>query len=153
MQDLIEHALTASVDTAATSTVNAAIVEAGAQADRIVGVGPLPGTAEWEAEQDSEIPAQRQMAWQLACLRIQLAAGVDSTGPAILDLSKIRGQPVLWSHVDGDLLAQLRTREIEIPVDFVRSEVPPRHFDQHFVRARNDLVDGAFDTHIANCWF
>ncbi|MGW6655997.1 hypothetical protein [Rhodococcus sp. NPDC055024] len=79
MEDLIEHALTAKIDAAAITTANAAITEAGAQADKIVGMDPLPGSPEWEAEQDTDIPAQRQMAWQLACFRIQLAAGIDST--------------------------------------------------------------------------
>ena len=56
MEDLIERALTAKIETAAITTVNAAITEAGTQADKIVGTDPLPGSPEWEAEQDTRHP-------------------------------------------------------------------------------------------------
>ena len=95
MEDLIERALTAKVETAAITTVNAAITEAGTQADKIVGTDPLPGSPGWEAEQDTDIPAQRQMAWQLACFRIQLAAGIDSTASVM----SLRRFGATWSTI------------------------------------------------------
>ncbi|MFD4183966.1 hypothetical protein [Rhodococcus sp. NPDC058514] len=78
MGDLIERALAANVGDASAAVVATGVIEAGHQADLILGTGPVPGSAEWQAEEGTDRPAQRQLAWQLACLRIQLAAGIDS---------------------------------------------------------------------------
>jgi hypothetical protein len=78
MSDHIDRAVTADVGGASAAVVAAGVLEAGRQADLIVGTGPLPGTDEWLAEEGTAIPAERQLAWQLACLRIQLGAGIDS---------------------------------------------------------------------------
>lgn len=77
MVDLIEKALTTDVREASETSLSAYLAEVGRQADRIVGAGPAPGTPEWSREADTDIPAVRQTAWQLASLRIQLAVGTD----------------------------------------------------------------------------
>jgi hypothetical protein len=77
MDDLLERALTANVDAAASAVTLAAVAEAERWADTVIGTPPLPGTPEWEAEQDTDLPARRERAWQVVQLRVELAAGMD----------------------------------------------------------------------------
>ncbi|MFC7448406.1 hypothetical protein [Rhodococcus daqingensis] len=78
MSDLIDRAVAADVAGASAEVIVAGVVEAGRQADLILGPAPIPGSQEWRAEEGTDRPAERQLAWQLLCLRIQLAAGIDS---------------------------------------------------------------------------
>lgn len=95
VDDPIEKALTADVGTAAVATAGAGVVEAGRQADLLVGTGPLPGTEEWRAEEGTDLPERRQLAWQLACFRIQLAAGID----AVETVMSLRRFGVTWATI------------------------------------------------------
>jgi hypothetical protein len=83
MDDWVNHALTVDVTAAAAAARDAATLEAGRQADRLVGTPPRPGTPEWEAEEGTELPALRERAWQLVQLRMDLAAGLDPIGNLI----------------------------------------------------------------------
>ncbi len=62
MEDLIERALTAKIETAAITTVNAAITEAGTQADKIVGTDPLPGSL--SGRQNRTPTSRRSVRWR-----------------------------------------------------------------------------------------
>ncbi|WP_345345670.1 hypothetical protein [Rhodococcus olei] len=95
MDGLVERALTADVTGRASAVTVAAMSEVGRQADLIVGAGPLPGSAEWEAEQGTGIPASRQLAWQLASLRLQLAAGLDCADTVVV----LRAAGVTWALI------------------------------------------------------
>ena len=102
MDSLTELALTADVAGAATAAVHAGVAEAQRQASRIVGIagaieGPTPdsgpadtdpadtdpadtdpadpGHAPGAPTNPAPVDAAQQLAWQLACLRIELAAG------------------------------------------------------------------------------
>ena len=97
MDSLKELALTADVAGAATAAVHAGVAEAQRQASRIVGIagaieGPTPdsgradsgpadsghadpGHAPGAPTNPAPVDAAQQLAWQLACLRIELAAG------------------------------------------------------------------------------
>ena len=92
MDSLKELALTADVAGAATAAVHAGVAEAQRQASRIVGIagaieGPTPdsgradsgradpGQARGAPTHPAHVDAAQQLAWQLACLRIELAAG------------------------------------------------------------------------------
>jgi len=97
MDSLTELALTADVAGAATAAVHAGVAEAQRQASRIVGIagaierptpdsgradsGPAdsgradPGQARGAPAHPAHVDAAQQLAWQLACLRIELAAG------------------------------------------------------------------------------
>ncbi len=97
MDSLTELALTADVAGAATAAVHAGVAEAQRQASRIVGIagaieGPSsdsgrvdsgradsgradPGHAPGAPTNPAPVDAAQQLAWQLACLRIELAAG------------------------------------------------------------------------------
>ena len=87
MDSLTELALTADVAGAATAAVQAGVIEAQRQASRIVGIegaiekraadsGPTdPGRTLAPASDAAHLEAAQQLAWQLACLRIELAAG------------------------------------------------------------------------------
>ncbi|MCW0213993.1 MAG: hypothetical protein OJJ54_11600 [Pseudonocardia sp.] len=79
----MSHALTVDVTAAAAAARDAATLEAGRQADRLVGTPPRPGTPEWEAEEGTGLPALRERAWQLVQLRMDLAAGLDPIGNLI----------------------------------------------------------------------
>ena len=101
MDSLTELALTADVAGAATAAVHAGVAEAQRQASRIVGIagaieGPTPdsgradsgpadsgradsgradpGHAPGAPTNPAPVDAAQQLAWQLACLRIELAA-------------------------------------------------------------------------------
>ena len=54
-----------------------------------------PGTAEWEAEQTTERPGDRAIAWQLVSLRVQLAAGLDGLETVIV----LRVQGATWAVI------------------------------------------------------
>lgn len=90
-----ELATQADVAPAARAVINAGAIEAGRYADEIIGVGPLPGTAEWDAEQTTTIPAERALAWHLLSLRIQLAAGLDGIETVIV----LRTQGATWAVI------------------------------------------------------
>lgn len=97
MDSLTELALTADVAGAATAAVHAGVAEAQRQASRIVGIanviegptadfgpadsgpadsGPAdPGHAPGSPTHPAHVAAAQQLAWLLACLRIELAAG------------------------------------------------------------------------------
>lgn len=77
MDELLERALAANVDAAASAVTLAAVAEAERWADTVIGTPPTPGTPEWEAEQDTDLPARRERAWQIVQLRVELAAGMD----------------------------------------------------------------------------
>ncbi|MCU1629915.1 MAG: hypothetical protein JWP64_4864 [Pseudonocardia sp.] len=83
MDDWVNHALTVDVTAAAAAARDAATLEAGRQADRLVGPPLRPGSPEWEAEEGTELPALRERAWQLVQLRMDLAAGLDPIGNLI----------------------------------------------------------------------
>ncbi len=74
---LIERALDTPVDDAAQAAQIAAVTEAQRQAWLVVGHNPVPGTSEWEQDQATGVGLERQRAWQLLNMRIQLAAGLD----------------------------------------------------------------------------
>ncbi|MGS0683936.1 hypothetical protein ACVBEQ_02065 [Nakamurella sp. GG22] len=74
---LIEFALGTPVEDAAQAAQTAAVTEAQRQAWLVVGHSPVPGTSEWEQEQATGVGLERQRAWQLLNMRIQLAAGLD----------------------------------------------------------------------------
>ncbi|MFF0817081.1 hypothetical protein ACFYVR_18260 [Rhodococcus sp. NPDC003318] len=95
MDSLVERALAADVTACATAVTVAAMGEVDRQADLIVGVGPLPGTDEWEVEAGTDIPAKRQLAWQLTGLRIQLAAGLDGVESVLI----LRSSGVTWALI------------------------------------------------------
>ncbi|MFE3293378.1 hypothetical protein [Rhodococcus sp. NPDC059234] len=95
MDDLVEMALTADIAHRVPAVTVVAMAEVGRQADEIVGVGPLPGTPEWEAEAGTDLPARRQLAWQLACLRLELGAGLDGVETVIV----LRGSGVTWAVI------------------------------------------------------
>ena len=77
METLLEKALAVDVTEAAASTSLAAVREAERYADAIIGLPPTPGTPEWDAEQGTDVPAERERAWQVLQFRIELAAGID----------------------------------------------------------------------------
>ncbi|GGF93900.1 hypothetical protein GCM10007304_04620 [Rhodococcoides trifolii] len=77
------------------AVVDAGALEAGRHADELVGTGPLPGTPAWDAEQGTDIPAQRQLAWHLLSLRIQRAAGLDGIETVVV----LRVQGATWSAI------------------------------------------------------
>lgn len=83
MDDLLERALDVDVTEAASAAVLAAVAEAERYADAVIGVPPLPGGAEWEAEQGTDLPARRERAWQIVQLRVELAAGMDPLGTLV----------------------------------------------------------------------
>lgn len=93
--DPITLATEANIDAAARAVQNAAATEAGRIADEIIGTGPLPGTAEWEAEQSTDLPARRSIAWHLLSLRIQLAADLDGIETVVV----LRVQGTTWATI------------------------------------------------------
>lgn len=95
MAAVVDRALHADVVGYAAAVTNAALCEAQHQAHRLVGEGPLPGTPQWEAEQDTPLPMERQRAWQLACLRIELAAGMD----ALEEVVQLRRCGASWTQI------------------------------------------------------
>lgn len=74
---LIELALDTPVDDAAQAAQTAAVAEAQRQAWLVVGHSAAPGTHEWEQDEATGLGPERQRAWQLLNMRIQLAAGLD----------------------------------------------------------------------------
>lgn len=95
MTKIIERALTADVAAGARAVTTAAVREAHRQATAIVGASPKPGTAEWSAEAGTGVPEERQRAWQLACLRIELAAGLDGFGEVLM----LRRLGATWNQI------------------------------------------------------
>ncbi|MFD4468966.1 hypothetical protein ACFWPA_11830 [Rhodococcus sp. NPDC058505] len=95
MDSLIERALAADIADSVDAVTAAGLAEVGRQADVIVGAGPLPGTPEWVAEEGTEIPATRQLAWQLTSVRLQLAAGLDCSDTIVV----LRAGGVTWSLI------------------------------------------------------
>ncbi|MBW4780010.1 MULTISPECIES: hypothetical protein [Nocardiaceae] len=93
--DPIELAAEADITAATRAVVTAAATEAGRIADEIIGTGPLPGTPEWEAEQSTELPARRSLAWHLLSLRVQLAAGLDGIETVVV----LRVQGATWAII------------------------------------------------------
>ena len=74
---LMDQALDVLVDDAARAAHNAAVAEANRQARLLLGNGPRPGTSEWDRDGTTGVNLERQRAWQLLTMRIQLAAGLD----------------------------------------------------------------------------
>lgn len=95
MDSLVERALAADITANVDAITVAALGEVGAQADVIVGPGPLPGTPDWELEDGTDIPAQRQLAWQLTSLRLQLAVGIDCADTVVV----LRAGGVTWALI------------------------------------------------------
>ncbi|MBY4036711.1 hypothetical protein HQO38_23935 [Rhodococcus fascians] len=93
--DPIELAAEADITAATRAVVAAAATEAGRIADEIIGTGPLPGTPEWEAEQSTDLPARRSLAWHLLSLRVQLAAGLDGIETVVV----LRVQGATWAII------------------------------------------------------
>ncbi|WP_415971896.1 hypothetical protein [Rhodococcus sp. 077-4] len=91
--DPITLATEADITAATRAVVTAAATEAGRIADEIIGTGPLPGTPEWEAEQSTDLPARRSIAWHLLSLRVQLAAGLDGIETVVV----LRVQGATWA--------------------------------------------------------
>ena len=77
MNHWTELALAVDVTAAGSAVQVAAVTEAGRQADAVLGAPPVPGSVEWHAEDGTDVPVQRERAWQLLQLRIALAAGLD----------------------------------------------------------------------------
>jgi hypothetical protein len=90
-----DTATQADIAPAVRAVINAGATEAGRYADEIIGFGPLPGTAEWDAEQATTIPAERALAWHLLSLRIQLAAGLDGIETVVV----LRMQGATWAVI------------------------------------------------------
>ncbi|MEJ3654465.1 hypothetical protein WEH80_15975 [Actinomycetes bacterium KLBMP 9759] len=95
MNDLVELAMTVDVTAAGQAVQVAAVTEAGRQADALLGQPPIPGSIEWHAEEGTDLPVQRERAWQLLQLRIGLAAGVD-TVPTVIGL---RNHGATWEQI------------------------------------------------------
>jgi hypothetical protein len=93
--DWIDLALTVDVAAAAAAVQVAAVAEAGRQADAILGEPPMPGSVEWHAEEGTDIPVQRQRAWELLQLRIGLGAGLDPL-PTLVGL---RRHGATWEQI------------------------------------------------------
>ena len=93
--DPITLATEADITAATHAVVTAAATEAGRIADEIIGTGPLPGTPEWEAEQATDLPARRSIAWHLLSLRVQLAAGLDGIETVVV----LRVQGATWATI------------------------------------------------------
>lgn len=91
-EDTVIHADIAS---AVRDVVNAGATEAGRFADEVIGVGPLPGTKEWDAEQATSVPAERALAWHLLSLRVQLSAGLDGIETVVV----LRTQGATWATI------------------------------------------------------
>ncbi|WUN59319.1 hypothetical protein OHB23_10415 [Rhodococcus sp. NBC_00294] len=83
------------ISSAVRRVVDTAATEAGRFADRVVGTGPLPGTREWEVEQDTSLPADRARAWHLLSLRVQVAAGLDGIETVVV----LRMQGTTWAAI------------------------------------------------------
>lgn len=94
-QSMVDRALGADISPSVAAVVRAAVGEAQRQAERIVGERPRPGTPEWEAEAASGAAAERQIAWQLACLRIELAAGLDPFEEVVM----LRRAGATWASI------------------------------------------------------
>lgn len=92
---LVEEACRCDIDSGVRAVIDGAAIEAGRFADAVIGTGPLPGTAEWEAEQATEQPGERAIAWQLVSLRVQLAAGLDGIETVIV----LRVQGATWAVI------------------------------------------------------
>lgn len=83
MDSFTELALTADITMATTAAVQAGVAEAQRQASRIVGTDGLtadsgrvdPARTDPARTDPAHIHPAQLMAWQLACLRIELAAG------------------------------------------------------------------------------
>ncbi|QII04162.1 hypothetical protein BH93_01150 [Rhodococcoides fascians A25f] len=93
--DPITLATEADISAATRAVVTAAAIEAGRVADEIIGTGPLPGTPEWDAEQSTDLPARRSLAWHLLSLRVQLAAGLDGLETVVV----LRVQGTTWATI------------------------------------------------------
>ncbi|ALG84312.1 hypothetical protein [Gordonia phthalatica] len=93
--NLVERANEVDVTDAARAVLNVAASEAGRFADELIGTGPLPGTDAWKAEQETDVPAQRMLAWQLVSLRVQFAAGLDCIETVIV----LRSMSTSWETI------------------------------------------------------
>lgn len=93
--DPITLAIEADISTAAQAVVTVAAIEAGRVADEVIGTGPLPGTPEWDAEQSTDLPARRSIAWHLLSLRVQLTAGLDGLETVVV----LRVQGTTWAMI------------------------------------------------------
>jgi hypothetical protein len=82
MAELVERACAVDVDAAVDAVREAAVGEAGRQADRLLGGRPLPGTPQWEDER-GERATERDLATQLLQLRIELTVGLDPFGTVL----------------------------------------------------------------------
>lgn len=94
MTTVIAQALAADTSSAVDAVVRAAIEEAQRRADEIVP-RYRSGTAERDAELAAGDAAQRQLAWQLVCLRIELAAGID----AFEEVLMLRRSGATWAQI------------------------------------------------------
>lgn len=92
---LIDLALNTPVEDAARSAQTAAVIEANRQASLLVGDSPVPGTREWEQDQATGLGVERQRAWQLLNLRIQLAAGLDPVEEVVM----LRRMGATWATI------------------------------------------------------
>lgn len=92
---LIDEACRCEIDSGVRALIEGAAAEAGRFADAAIGTGPLPGTAEWEAEQTTTRPGERAIAWQLVSLRVQLAAGLDG----LETVTVLRVQGATWAVI------------------------------------------------------
>ncbi len=95
MQTIIDRALAADVTESVSAVTNAALLEVQRQAEQLIGAAPVPGTSAWHDEAATGFAAQRQRAWQLACLRIELAAGMDG----FEEVLSLRRLGAAWSQI------------------------------------------------------
>nr|WP_245555610.1 hypothetical protein [Gordonia soli] len=91
----MDTAYTCAIEVGVRGVADAAAHAAGAYADEIIGTGPLPGTPEWEAEQSTDLPMQRAIAWQLVSLRVQLGAGLDGIETIVM----LRTMGATWAVI------------------------------------------------------
>ncbi len=100
VSELTRAAIDIDITDATRAVETAAITAISAQADRLIPLGPEPGTDAWDAEQSTAIPAARQIAWNLVVLRIGLAVGLDAARP-VADLRRIGASWALIGAASG----------------------------------------------------
>lgn len=93
--DLVERAGVLAIQDAVRAAAAAAAEEASRWAVELIGIGPPPGTDEWEAEQKTNVPAERALASQLLTLRVELAVGLDGLNSVVA----LRSAGVAWSVI------------------------------------------------------
>ena len=79
LTDGLHRALSVPVDRGVATVQTGAVELVQRAAEQLLDPRPVPGTPEW-AQADPDALVERDIAWQLLCLRIALASGVDPVG-------------------------------------------------------------------------